>query len=267
MRLESSDSRQRCIGTCGEKNPHEIWPSAHDRGRRAYAMLHLLPAACRRRSASAAARNHTPKRVQHHQRVAIMVLSIIYEAARGAFGSTDIEQIEQRKRIAAEAARKRALAENVLAEANAPVKKQMASEAAASAKLKEASKPPAKADKSATAAPAAPAEPAGPAPAGNAAQGATIFKAKCATCHTCNEGGPQKQGPNLFGILGRKAGEKAGFTFTKALKEKQIEWTDDHLLSFLAGPKAFAKGTSMAFPGFKKECDRADVVAYLKTLK
>ena len=105
-----------------------------------------------------------------------MVLSIIYEAAKGAFGSTDMEQIEQRKRIAAEAARKRALAENILAEANAPVKKQMAPEAAASAKLNEASKPPAKADKSAIAAPAAPAEPAGPAPAGNAAQGATIFK-------------------------------------------------------------------------------------------
>ena len=101
---------------------------------------------------------------------------------------------------------------------------------------------------------------------GNAAKGAKLFKAKCATCHTCNEGGPQKQGPNLFGVLGRKAGEKAGFTFTKALKEKQIAWTDDNLLSFLAGPKAFAKGTSMAFPGFKKECDRADVVAYLKTL-
>ena len=108
---------------------------------------------------------------------------------------------------------------------------------------------------------------AGPAPGGDPKQGAAIFKAKCATCHTCIEGGPQKQGPNLFGVVGRTAGAKAGFTFTKALKEKNIEWTNENLLSFLQAPKGFAKGTSMAFPGFKKECDRADVVAYLQTLK
>lgn len=46
---------------------------------------------------------------------------------------------------------------------------------------------------------------------GNASSGAKIFKAKCATCHTCNEGGPNKQGPNLFAVMGRQSGSVSGF--------------------------------------------------------
>ena len=133
----------------------------------------------------------------------------------------------------------------------------------ASAAKSEAKKPAAPVSAPAPAAASAEA----PAPSGNAKQGAAIFKAKCATCHTCTDGGPQKQGPNLYGVVGRQSGVKAGFNFTKALKEKNVEWTSENLLSFLQAPKGFAKGTSMAFPGFKKECDRADVVAYLNTLK
>merc|ERR1712159_317658 len=102
---------------------------------------------------------------------------------------------------------------------------------------------------------------------GNAAKGAKLFKAKCATCHTANEGGPNKQGPNLFGVIGRKSGQVAGFKYTKANVESGIEWTNQTMFDYLKDPKKYIKGTNMAFPGFKKEQDRADVVAYLNTMK
>ena len=102
---------------------------------------------------------------------------------------------------------------------------------------------------------------------GNAAKGAKLFKAKCATCHTANEGGPNKQGPNLFGVIGRKSGQVAGFKYTKANTESGIEWSNQTMFDYLKDPKKYIKGTNMAFPGFKKEQDRADVVAYLNTMK
>ena len=102
---------------------------------------------------------------------------------------------------------------------------------------------------------------------GKAESGAKIFKAKCATCHTCNEGGPNKQGPNLFGVMGRQSGQVAGFKYTKANKESGITWSDETLFAYLENPKKYIKGTNMAFPGFKKEADRHNMVAYLNTQK
>merc|ERR1711908_237883 len=101
---------------------------------------------------------------------------------------------------------------------------------------------------------------------GRAESGAKIFKAKCATCHTCNEGGPNKQGPNLFGVIGRASGQVAGFKYTEANKGSGITWSNQTMFDYLANPKKYIKGTNMAFPGFKKEQDRADVIAYLKTM-
>ena len=139
---------------------------------------------------------------------------------------------------------------------------------------------------------------------GKAESGAKLFKAKCATCHTCNEGGPNKQGPNLFGVIGRQSGQVrkaqskvspgrgrarrevsaardfyhcvsptpspaqvAGFKYTDANKNSGVTWTTQAMFDYLANPKKYIKGTNMAFPGFKKEKDRADVVAYLNTCK
>ena len=102
---------------------------------------------------------------------------------------------------------------------------------------------------------------------GKAESGAKIFKAKCATCHTCNEGGPNKQGPNLFGVIGRQSGQVSGFKYTDANKGSGIVWSNQTMFDYLANPKKYIKGTNMAFPGFKKEQDRADVVAYLNTMK
>ena len=101
---------------------------------------------------------------------------------------------------------------------------------------------------------------------GVAKKGAALFKAKCAACHSCIEGGPTKQGPNLWNIMGKDAAKSAGFKFTKNLKGAEIKWDNESMFAWLENPKVMVKGTSMAFPGFKKEQDRADVIAYLNTL-
>ena len=102
--------------------------------------------------------------------------------------------------------------------------------------------------------------------AGDATAGAKLFKAKCATCHTANDGGPNKQGPNLWGVMGRQSGLVAGFKYTAANKGSGITWNNQTMFDYLANPKKYIKGTNMAFPGFKKQQDAADVTAYLKSM-
>eukprot|EP00019_Armaparvus_languidus_P011459 CAMPEP_0168584950 /NCGR_PEP_ID=MMETSP0420-20121227/3419_1 /TAXON_ID=498008 /ORGANISM="Pessonella sp." /LENGTH=107 /DNA_ID=CAMNT_0008619799 /DNA_START=40 /DNA_END=363 /DNA_ORIENTATION=+ len=102
-------------------------------------------------------------------------------------------------------------------------------------------------------------------PEGDIAKGEKLFKSRCTQCHTINDGGPNKQGPNLYGIVGRQSGSVEGFNYTKANKESGATWDEPTLFKYLENPKKFIKGTKMAFPGFKKPQDRADVIAYLKS--
>jgi len=88
----------------------------------------------------------------------------------------------------------------------------------------------------------------------------------CQTCHTFAKGDKNGVGPNLYGIVGDHKGEGRGFNFSAAMKAKGGTWTYDDLNAFITNPKAFVPGTAMGFAGIQKDSQRADVIAYLRTL-
>jgi cytochrome c len=96
------------------------------------------------------------------------------------------------------------------------------------------------------------------------AAGEKIF-AKCSSCHTAAQGGPNGIGPDLWGTVGEPIGQgKAGFAFSSALSGHGGNWTYENLFEWLKSPSAFAPGTKMTFAGLSKPEDRANVIAYLK---
>jgi cytochrome c len=101
----------------------------------------------------------------------------------------------------------------------------------------------------------------------DAAAGETIFK-KCAACHTPESGGPNKVGPNLWGIVGRPIASHEGFGYSAGLKEYASNgaWDYEKLSHFIHKPKAAVKGTAMGFAGLAKPEERANLIAYLRTL-
>jgi cytochrome c len=93
---------------------------------------------------------------------------------------------------------------------------------------------------------------------------------KCLACHSFDKGGPNKVGPDLWGVVGRPIASHEGFDYSDAMKAHAAadgaDWTFDNLNHFLANPKGFIPGTKMAFAGIKKDKDRADLLAFLQTL-
>jgi len=103
----------------------------------------------------------------------------------------------------------------------------------------------------------------------DAKAGETVFK-KCQACHDGTKGGPNKVGPNLFGVVDRPIASHEGFAYSAAMKDfskgSSEKWTFDHLNHFLAAPKKYIAGTAMGFAGLPKDTDRANVILYLHTL-
>ncbi len=97
------------------------------------------------------------------------------------------------------------------------------------------------------------------------AKGQKVFK-KCAACHTVDEGGKNKIGPNLWNIVNRTIATHEGFSYSGAMAELEGVWDFALLSDFIADPKGTVPGTKMAFKGVSKDGDRADVLAYLRSL-
>ncbi|MCP1336885.1 c-type cytochrome [Futiania mangrovi] len=88
----------------------------------------------------------------------------------------------------------------------------------------------------------------------------------CAACHTFDNGGANRVGPNLWGIVGANIGHLDNFSYSSALQEKEGTWTYEALDGFLANPRGWAPGTKMSYAGMKKPEDRAEMIAYLRSL-
>ena len=96
----------------------------------------------------------------------------------------------------------------------------------------------------------------------SATDGAKVFK-KCLACHSIAEGGGNKIGPALWGVLGRKAGSVSDYKYSKAMAAHGKNWSFEEMNGFLTKPKDWIKGTKMSFAGLKKAEDRAAVILYM----
>ena len=98
----------------------------------------------------------------------------------------------------------------------------------------------------------------------SAAEGAKVFM-KCSACHSIAEGGANKIGPALWGVLGRPAGSVPGYKYSKAMAEYGKNWSFEEMNGFLIKPKGWIKGTKMSFAGLRSAKDRASVILYLNS--
>ena len=93
--------------------------------------------------------------------------------------------------------------------------------------------------------------------------GRRVF-ARCRSCHTITEGGPNMTGPNLYGVFGREAGGHPDYNYSAVVKAADFTWTAERLDHWLENPRTYLKGTKMSFAGIPDPEDRRDVIAFLK---
>jgi cytochrome c len=103
--------------------------------------------------------------------------------------------------------------------------------------------------------------------AGDAKNGQQVFMDNCGVCHDATKGGPNKIGPNLFAVVGRKSATAPGYMYSAAMMMANLTWDMPTLQVYLMGPQKKVPGTKMGFPGFSDPADEADVIAYLNSLK
>ena len=101
---------------------------------------------------------------------------------------------------------------------------------------------------------------------GNAAAGKQVF-ARCAICHSNTKGAPHKIGPNLWGVIGRKAGTQPGFNYSAAMKKADFTWTDEKIEAYVMHPQQVVPGNKMPFGGLSSHKQAENLAAYLDTLK
>jgi cytochrome c len=102
--------------------------------------------------------------------------------------------------------------------------------------------------------------------AGDAGRGEKAFHV-CAMCHSVAKGMRSTMGPNLFAVTGRKAGSLETFSYSPALKNSGIVWSDDKLKAWLTNPQKLVPGTRMIMSGVSSSGDIDDIIAYLHTQK
>jgi cytochrome c len=88
---------------------------------------------------------------------------------------------------------------------------------------------------------------------------------KCGSCHNFGKGEPNKQGPLLYGVVGRPRGSVPGFNYSAAMKGRGGEWNFAELNQFITNPKGFVPGTTMSFAGIPRATERADILVYLNS--
>jgi cytochrome c len=101
-------------------------------------------------------------------------------------------------------------------------------------------------------------------PKADVAAGKSI-STRCEQCHDLSKGGPNKIGPNLWGVVGRPRASHPGFDYSAAMKSKGGSWSYDELFKFLKSPGAYIPGTKMSFAGLRSDTDRINLIAYLRT--
>lgn len=107
-----------------------------------------------------------------------------------------------------------------------------------------------------------------PAGATDPRNGAAAFVRQCALCHTVDRNGPNRFGPNLFGMIGRRAGTVPGFRYSEAFtRTADWEWSAEALAAWISAPQAMVPGTSMGVFQGVADRDRDDIVAFLSTRK
>lgn len=96
------------------------------------------------------------------------------------------------------------------------------------------------------------------------AHGAQVFANECAVCHTVSKGVAGMMGPNLAGVVGRKSGSLAGFSYSQAMRSKDVTWQVETISQLITSPQAFVPGTYMPYMGLASADDRQAVACFLK---